>query len=327
LPTGQPADLVTTLGEAATSPAPGLGLIFNTALAGSFDGTTPEGRACLEERGRRARCATALAAGSRLVFTNVAGFTAESLRSHAPGWPRDLEFAVLRSSRIPLAAAASLSANFPPVFSNVAVDVGEGEGSRRYYVTDGGAVENRGVIEVLLAVRAALAEVSESEAAELPPLQVLVVEASALTIPYREDRGVGARLGAPAALADKLIAELARDVDELYRSKTGGRAGLELVYLPMPDLLRAGAFGTHWMMPEKVRLRAPQPWYRPPRTWYRPRGAPRVTLDREQLLALIDALFASDAERRRALPPEIVRWLSESADPRDLLDRKGGYQR
>lgn len=316
--------IVTTLGGAAGAPAPGVGLIFNAALAGSYDGSTAEGRACLRERGRLARCATALAAGSRLVFTNVTAFAPEGVRTRAPGWPRDLEFVVLRSGRIPLAAAASLSANFPPVFSNVAVDVDEPGAERRYYVTDGGAVENRGVIEVLLALRAALAAQSPSDAtADLPPIKVLVVEASAFSIPYREDRGLGAKLGAPAALADKLIAELARDVDEGYRRTTGGRAGLELVYLPMPDLLRSGAFGTHWMMPEKVRLRAPRPWYHSVRTWYRPRGTPRVTLSREQLLGLVDLLFASDAERKRSLPTEIVSWLREGqpGDPRDLLDQ------
>ena len=306
---------IRTLGEVWDSKAKqGVGVIFNTSVVGSWE-KSEEGDRCVKENsgglgqkfhwGMR-KCATTDRGGSRLVITNLPNATEESFdtaslhtKALAAGWPSDFDYAITRDPAACLAAAASLSANFPPVFSNAAVHF-NGSPESRYWVTDGGAVENRGLVSLLLALRAEIQRLGQSQDPEsredekseilnLPPIKVLVADASGLSFNYAEDRGVGAKLGAARSLANKLIAELSLDVAELFHEKTGQDL-FEVVPLAMPEVLTiSGAFGTHWAMPTRIEVQNPDPWNHC--------GPETVRLLEEELLGLMDVLFGSKEER------------------------------
>lgn len=321
------------------SGGPGIGVIFNTAVSGSWQGgaataecmkTKESGLGRIFGWGMR-KCATVTSSGSRLVISNLSIAEKEGFPSpidqQATGWPFDLEYAIVRDPDTCLAAAASLSANFPPVFSNSAVHF-NGSPESRYWVTDGGAVENRGVMSALLALRAQfrnmLNDDSLAKPMELPPIRVLVAEASAFSMEYAEDRGVGAKFSAPSAIANKLIAELASETDALYRSLTGNTAGVEILYLPMPDALRvSGAFGTHWAMPASIEVRDPATRFQAKKQFWRPGGAKTVNLTEEQLLELMDVMFSDQRERSPLeIDPDFWSWIRTAGeDPRARLDR------
>jgi hypothetical protein len=101
-----------------------IGLIFNTTLAGEFMCPTSNcgGQTLpLAERDLRSRTRSILA-GGRLLLTNInlpAEITGKPLE---PGDSASLPI-VLSGSQISLREAAALNANFPPVFSNAAIDV------------------------------------------------------------------------------------------------------------------------------------------------------------------------------------------------------------
>jgi hypothetical protein len=317
----------------------GIGVIFNTAVSGSWQGGAATAE-CMKTKqtglglffgwGMR-KCATVTSSGSRLVISNLSIAEKEGFPSpidrQAKGWPFDLEYAVVRDPNTCLATAASLSANFPPVFSNSAVHF-NGSPESRYWVTDGGAVENRGVMSALLALRAQLRSMlkdhSLAKPMELPPIKVLVAEASAFSMEYAEDRGVGAKFSASSAIANKLIAELASETDVLYRSLTGNSAGIEILYLPMPDTLRvSGAFGTHWAMPASIDVRNPATRFQAKRRFWRPGGTKTVTITEKQLLELMDVLFSDQQERNPLeIDPDFWSWIRIAGeDPRERLDR------
>ncbi len=318
-----------------------VGLIFNTSVTGSWRAAEPHSERCLEERGRYLHCATVESSGSRLVITNVEAMTAESVATATRDWPLDFTYEVVHDSGSPLTTAASLSANFPPVFSNAAVHLDRGTpGERRYWVTDGGAVENRGLVSALLALRAQArrwlpagaleprAECAASSPAaggafpEPPPptVKILVAEASGFSRPYKEDRGIGAAGSAASRLANKLIAELVLEVQTAWRVASRCRSTVEIVYLPMPEVFRSG-FGTHWQMPKGVELRDPAEWYRAD-------GGRSVFLDEEDLKEALDLIFATP-ERRDAWAAgdadrtEAVKWMTADGqdDVRLVLDR------
>ncbi|MCP4203926.1 MAG: hypothetical protein GY769_18570 [bacterium] len=293
-----------------------LGVIFNTAITGSWEEGVSADCDCVAADRPKHKCGTLRRTGSRLVLTNVGSMTGtreryrtcEEAKRNGPaasgrGWPLDFEYVVVKNADVPLNTAASLSANFPPVFSNALVQVGSGKTANRYWVTDGGAVENRGVVSLLLALKAEL-EQAEGQAYELPDLKILVAEASGLSSPlYKEDRGLGAVGAAKAKMANKLIAELLRDVGKAY-GEQGGGARVEIVYLPMPTALRT-AFGTHWQMPKKIKVSDPDLWYR---------SSKPIALDTTEILDVIDLVFAADQKERssRALcKPARNQWLQE----------------
>lgn len=318
---GQPEDCladqvgVRTLGEVwDPQEKQGVGVIFNTSVVGSWE-SSEEADRCLEENsgllGQQLRwgmrkCANTERGGSRLVITNLPNATEDSFdtaslhtKALAAGWSADFNYAIARDPSACLAAAASLSANFPPVFSNAAVHF-NGAPESRYWVTDGGAVENRGLVSLLLALRAEIQRLSPSQGSEfredeenellnIPPIKVLVADASGLSFQYAEDRGVGAKLGAGRSLANKLIAELSLDLEELLQEKTG-RDLFEVVPLAMPEVLTiSGAFGTHWAMPARIEVHNPNPWNQ--------ESAGTIRLEEEELLGLMDVLFASVDDR------------------------------
>lgn len=308
----------------------GMGLIFNTAVVGSYNGDDPIQSKCFETHGEMRKCATRATAGSRLALTNIAAMTEMSVSSITDGWNIDMPYSIYHDPMILLPAAASLSANFPPVFSNAAVDFERNGKNNRYYVTDGGAVENRALISLLLALRASIINQPTPDS-PLPPVKVLVADASAFSEGYKEDRGVGALGGAKASIASKLIGELTREIDWAYRKLSGKRPtkgpdtrpGVEIVYLPMPKVLRiSSAFGTHWMMPENIEIRDPKTFFLKPRRWYRPNGCPVDNLSKQEILKVIDLLFSDNEERNAGANSDAMRKLFEwfaKDDPRNVL--------
>ena len=323
-----------------------IGLLFNTAVAGSFrpEENADEIAACMGTRkwlGLRQRtrrdCATVREAGSRLVFSNLENFRDGSACHEAAdaGWPHCFDYKVARDPQVDVATAAALSANFPPVFSNAAVELAGGKAGReeRYWITDGGAVENRGLVTLLAALRAELAArlatlpkcpepssgaadrppCGEGEVVEklaLKPIRILVAEASGSSVAYGEDRGVGAEFAASAQIANSLIGELLADVRRLY-SQISGEADVKVVVLEMPDVLRqSGAVGTHWMMQASTSLSDPKEWYR---------KGQRETVSDDQLLDIVDAVLLPREQRLRVVREFASRtadWLhAEGDDP------------
>src|SRR5579872_770864 len=117
------------------------GLILNTSLAGHLDlppgvGSTQPLRE-FEPKYRQDRTSADLA-GGRLILTNL------NLPKELAGKPLEPDVShelpvILRGDDVRLETAAALNANFPPVFPNAAIDV---DNQTRYWVTDGGAVDN-----------------------------------------------------------------------------------------------------------------------------------------------------------------------------------------
>jgi hypothetical protein len=205
-------------------------------------------------------------AGSRLIFTNLAnvdGFP------RAP-WPMadvGFEYKVIRDPSVPIATAAALNANFPPVFSNARVCVGRrGDGDCKgdsYYVTDGGATENLGLVSALYELRGVLdawqkAPPRANGKPVVPPqIDVIAIEASAITYDYTDDRGVAAATGgSKERINGGLTGELLTSINGQLTSL--GAPKLRLHYLPLPTAFRSrGGFGTHWMYAKKIRVSNP----------------------------------------------------------------------
>lgn len=197
-------------------------------------------------------------AGSRLIFTNVRDVT---------GFPREpmvmpdvgLFYKIVRDPAVSLARAAALNANFPPVFSNARVRLAHQVGTRcvgySYFVTDGGATENLGLVSALYELRGVL---NRWQAPTPPPqIDVIAIEASAITYDYTDDRGVGAATGGSkerinGGLTKELITSLNMRLRQLHAPS------LRLHYLPLPIAFRSrGGFGTHWMYADTIRVSNP----------------------------------------------------------------------
>jgi hypothetical protein len=126
------------------------GLILNTAIAGRMDCD----KSPLAEAGRRYRKKNTFTetAGGRLILTNLLLSRDFATSVEKIGGPKDLPV-VVDDPDTRLEVAAALNANFPPIFSNAAIDIDK---KTRYWVTDGGAVDNRGIEMMLYALLEAL---------------------------------------------------------------------------------------------------------------------------------------------------------------------------
>lgn len=221
------------------------GLIINTSLCGS----EPVDTASRERP-------SAEYAGGRLVITNLSSRFGTAKPPEDYGWPLAFPYVIVRSAGISLFKAASASANFPPVFSNAAIEI---EGTR-YWVTDGGAVENRGVLSLLRVLREELTAIRQEAPDKgvrtpLAPIRLVVADASAFQPLYRSDRGLGAKMSAGEKMANSLIRKLTDEVALLHREISGEPGGFGIVHVPMPEAFRIrGSFGTHWKMPAAVKL-------------------------------------------------------------------------
>lgn len=273
-----------------------IGLLLNTTVAGHprLDSSLVSGVIASNPKPtRETPCAPyAHLAGGRLVFTNLKQPRGFAPTPH-PG-ARDVRFpyAVVRDPQVRLFFAAALNANFPPVFPNARVDLSpappEDCGPHSYYVTDGGVVENLGLISALYALRESLTAIKRSGAAPPSKVHIVAAEASAMDVDYTQDRAIGALGSGKERLAGGLTLELLRDIEVLLP-----KDALKIHYLPMPLALTSrGGIGTHWMLPRNVKLNDPRA-PRPPtlrERFVRWITDDEVELDRDDLSRLLEAL-------------------------------------
>jgi hypothetical protein len=216
-----------------------------------------------------------------------------------------MPYVVVQDRNVPLASAAALNANFPPVFTNARVDVVDEAGDRdcgyrSYYVTDGGATENLGLLSALYALRAALAKLPPDQ---IPEIHIVTIEASATTYDYKPDRGFNASTGgSKERLTGGLTQELLDDVQRLANQSTKAARHIQVHDLALPLAFRSrGGFGTHWMFPEKIVVANPQ---RPePLLWYEHQFAewfskdpPTAVVDKRELIELWTQLHKRSKE-------------------------------
>jgi hypothetical protein len=231
-------------------------------------------------------------AGGRLIFTNLdnlSGFPEPS--PEVPDlW---LPYRIVNDGGVELAAASALTANFPPVFSNARVRLvtrGKGCVAQSYFVTDGGATENLGLVSALFALRGTLSQLADD--ARLTDIHVLALEASAIDYDYRDDRGVGAATGGSKERINAGLTQLLlKEVGALLAKHD---AVLRVHYLPLPVAFRSrGGFGTHWMFARNVRVTNPLLAVAP--SWketFMASGDPdHVDLERAEVLTTWRALF------------------------------------
>jgi hypothetical protein len=251
-----------------------MGLIFNTAYCGSEKTHNVPGYGIPISRNV-----------GRLSITNIETYFDRKKADNPCTWELDLPYYIVRDPDVSLFAAASLSANFPPVFSNAAVEIND----EKYWVTDGGAVENRGIISILLALKETLGNILANskyteDRASIADIHIIVADAGAFDPYYSSDRGLGAKSDAAEKIANRLISELIDKIREMHKTISGRENGIMVTYLPMPDSLRAsGTFGTHWMMPDKVIVK----------NLFSDKNG--VDLNSDELIALIDAIFCDDS--------------------------------
>ncbi|MEZ5595712.1 MAG: hypothetical protein R3E84_04850 [Pseudomonadales bacterium] len=287
-----------------------IGLIFNTSVAGHapLDSRVLAG---LREHAALAADYDFSDAGGRLVFTNVPEHGAGK-GGAAPQCGGNLVMASIDDthamsafagaatplSAVPLAYAAAASASFPPVFSAFGVRIGNAPpGGGRYWVTDGGVIDNRGVMSLLERMLPYIRDMANADSV----IDLVVVDSSAMLLDYQPNRGVGAVLGAASVVADQVIASQLR---------CGGRH-LRQHVLAMPLALRSrGGIGTHWKAPSSITVH--NPWLpQPPILDVRDSasgqpnlsgsdGSPclrkeRITLKAQEYKRLIAGLFFPDA--------------------------------
>lgn len=231
---------------------------------------TPSHPACAEEE-----TPFTLLKGGRLVFTDLGEVGAfPQPRSRIPDVR--LPYRVIQDPAIPLAKAAALQANFPPVFPNARVRLADAStGSRcaprSYFVTDGGAQENLGLVSALFAVQSALrtlADRCEPGKCALRPLHFVLIEASASGYDFTQDRGLSAAIsGAKERLTGGLTETLIASSERMYRDVSGTVERFDFHYLALPMVFRSrGGFGTHWMQAKSITVSDPRertaPWIR-----------------------------------------------------------------
>lgn len=254
------------------------GLIFNTTLTGHPYRESEELTA-IYDNDTGNRCVAneyTIHAGGRLVITNL---SPKDFPERGPDYARDafLKYSVIdsgftatindtRYDSMPLFAAAAISANFPPVFSDAGLQINRIDNDEtcvdRYWVTDGGATDNRGILSLLYALKAALEDMRDP--LSLPELHIVVAEASAESIDYNQIRGVGGKMGASAQIASQLKMRLIGDINRLVCTlkqepcEQGKSAWVHVHYLEMPVIFRTrGGLGTHWKLPWRVTFRDP----------------------------------------------------------------------
>jgi hypothetical protein len=225
------------------------GLILNSSLVGFLDRPPCETGPLMDVDSRLHKLTSSALAGGRLLLTNL------HLAPDLVGEPLEGAAAhrlpvVIDDRETRLETAAALNANFPPVFSNAAVDRDE---QTRFWVTDGGAIDNRGMETLLYAIRQCLRQ--RKGAANLPVLRVLVADASGYSDTFSQDRGLGALTAAGTNLASQLSLELKDEIQAIYTG-AGQPGDFSLVYLFMPNELRNSAsFGTHWMLQPEIAVK------------------------------------------------------------------------
>jgi hypothetical protein len=288
---------IQTFGELTST-----GLILNTAISGHpYDDAeilkdriaTPKNSHKLDSEGECVRDARPYAslAGGRLIFTNLQNVSGFPQRSpDAPDmW---LPYRIINFGNVDLPAASALTANFPPVFSNARVRITSSspdECPQSYFVTDGGATENLGLVSALFALRGTLDRLPAGTT--LSDIHLLALEASAIDYDYSDDRGLGAATGGSkerinAGLTQSLLAEVHALAERKHH------VTVTLHYLPLPVAFRSrGGFGTHWMFAPIVRVANPHLPEKPEDSFFGADDRDTVDLDRPEVTATLRALF------------------------------------
>ena len=292
-----------------------VGLILNTTITGHPVQDSPMLDGSLVFRSPRAgdkNCAdaqppVAALGGGRLAFTNLrVSDDATDFRLMSKDAPNlQMPFVIVRDDDVDLSKAAALSANFPPVFPNARINIDGyppntiGCTVRSYYVTDGGATENLGLVSALLALENALRGAGKTK---LRHIRIVMIEGSAFNYDYSQDRGVAAATEqSKERLTGRLTLELLARVQEAAKA-VDADARVSLHDLSLPRVFRSrGGFGTNWMFPQDVRVTTPLsaslPWagqqhfeqyFLGTRYW--------VTLNKDQLMTLWQALFADNGD-------------------------------
>jgi hypothetical protein len=232
---------------------PSFGLILNTAMLGSFDPAKCIRAADLPLADQAQKCRDQIradVAGGRLVLSNLVKPSSDQSSSETA----QMKIVWLNDADISIARAAALSANFPPVFPDAAIDRFPSKGSLgvRYLVTDGGAVENRGAVTLYLSVREALKVAKPSH---LPPLLIVIADASAPAGNYSESFGFGSVLNAGGQLGLGMEGEMLSDLKQFYCDRGSSVSAFEVT---MPSALRSGGIGTHWLLPGSLTFDEPE---------------------------------------------------------------------
>ena len=272
-----------------------MGVIFNTSITAHPCLSTHLTTRLFAECDDETTLAYNTLAGGRLIFTNLQETAAfdqvPRLKGQAPHEGHDqteglyehiapdvyLPYRIIDDERIRLTTAAALNANFPPVFFDAPVEIRTAEGTERFYVTDGGATDNRGLISMLTVLRHTLDRLDDGE---IPEIHIVMAEASATGNDYESELGLGtATSSAKAIIASGLINELLGDIRQI-------EANIHVTYLNMPAALRSrGGLGTHWMMPGTVKLTSPYTLVPDPDT--------RQTIDARDFKCTMDILYGS----------------------------------
>jgi len=292
-------------------------LILNSAISGHPYGDSEllegrvaaPGQSCISQSRPYANLA-----GGRLIFTNLDNLSGFPEPGNGPPdmW---LPYRIVNDGAVKLAAASALTANFPPVFSNARVRLVTRTdvecNAQSYFVTDGGATENLGLVSALFALRGTLTQLPPGAA--LSDVHVLAFEASAIDYDYRDDRGIGAATGgAKERINAGLTQSLLKEVGGLLA--THG-AALRVHYLPLPVAFRSrGGFGTHWMFARNVRVSNPLLAAAPSRRdSFMETSRDHVDLERAEVMTTWRALF----DPRQRLCPRTEAYIKDpkSAPP------------
>jgi hypothetical protein len=310
-----------------TADAPAL--ILNSTISGHP--VTPaqllDGRAAWKD-GSRSSCAASgrpfgSLAGGRLVYTNLP-WTSFKLPNVDDAPDVRLDFGVVNDPATSLASAAALNANFPPVFPNARVDLAQAADACNlrmgaYFVTDGGATENLGLISALVALRNTLAGLTAEDWGQLRPIHLVAIEASAVDYEYAQDRGIGAATGgSKERIAGGFTQLLLSEINK--KLVHHGKSEVKVHFLPLPLAFRSrGGFGTHWMYAKTIKVSNPllvemPPWYRKWQCWFN--SSCVVTLHQDDIAALWAGLFRSQG---RFCDGELVLEDRKTQAPKDAL--------
>lgn len=242
-----------TLGEVGSDQ----GLILNASLAGTLPLSSGQcGESTFTACAQKYKRLTTVEGGGGRLITNLRFH--RKLDRRVPAAPEGirLPYVVVTDPKVKLTDAAALHANFPPVFPNAPVD--DLDARTRYWVTDGGTVENRGLVSVLLALRDALEAPrscggdGEATCPEWPEIHVILAEATGGKTKFVQDRGFITALAGRVTYANQAIESLMDEIQKLSENR------VRLHYLVMPRALNVdGGIDTHWVRQEEIVLGQP----------------------------------------------------------------------
>lgn len=308
----------------------GPALILNSAISGHpyDDSEMLFGRVAPPRGGDKADCSKqaspyANLAGGRLIFTNLDNLKGFPKRTgDAPDML--LPYRIVNSGDVELAAASALTANFPPVFSNAHVRLaaerasnGEDPCAKSYFVTDGGATENLGLVSALYALRGTLEGLPAKS--KIRDIHILALEASAIDYDYKDDRGIGAATGGSKERINAGLTQML--LDDVRGLMCAHNAKLSVHYLPLPVAFRSrGGFGTHWMFAQIVRVANPHLSRLPKdKLWSRSKHVDFVDLKRPETLRTLRAMYDTSepmCEKAERLQKLVVEG-KKAEDPQD----------